>query len=259
MILALVIGCARTVSEPPTVRGEGLRVTIGAEDVRLEVPIRRLARDDGPAVVLAGAVHVADPGFYDQLGKILASCPSGLLEGLTPDPDAPQPDVDLGPLLASRGLVRQGEALADPDGWRTVDLSVAEVRAALSIAGAPPELIAAWLDDRDQSAMRALLEGSSGRELVRLTVLGGIASPSPTEEWYWDVVIGLRNQAVVDAVEGPGPIGLLYGADHLADLEARLVRRGWRRVSETWLAAITVPYGELGLGPVQVRQRLGRR
>ena len=86
------------------------------------------------------------------------------------------------------------------------------------------------------------------------------SEPPPSEEpeasLYWDIVIGLRNRAVIADIpaEEEGPIGILYGADHLADLESRLERRGWETQDEAWLPAIAVRHDDLGLGPVQVRQ-----
>jgi hypothetical protein len=51
---------------------------------------------------------------------------------------------------------------------------------------------------------------------------------------------------------------VVYGADHLPDLEARLVRRGWTVDERGALPVIRVPLAEVGLGPVQARQLLDR-
>ncbi len=260
----LWLGCRAVSPEPAVVREPGVRVTVAAEDVRLETPVRRLVRDGGPEVWLAGAVHVAEPAYYDALSGSLDGCAQVLREGLEPEPGAPEPSTDLGPLLAVHGLTRQGERLEDAEGWRRVDLSVAEVRDALRAAGADAETVTAWLDDRDQSMLVELLRGASGEPrasaLARLALLRGLADPPPSEEpeasLYWDVIVGLRNHAVVDEVGGAGPVGVVYGADHLADLEDRLGRRGWRRVSEAWLPVLVVRHEDLGLGPVQVDQLL---
>ncbi len=251
--------------EPATVRTASARVTVDDHAVALEVPIRTLDRRGGPRVVLAGTVHVADPSFYAAVSEALAGCTVVLREGLAADPSAPAFDDGLGPLLEARGLVRQGEALEEGAGWRTVDGSVAEVRAALIAAGAPDGEAGTLLDDRSQSDLRALLEGlpadPRSTALARFTVLRGVAAPTPTSggeaDRYWEVVVGARDRRVVDAVVGEGPIGVVYGADHLADLEARLVDRGWTRVDERWLPALSIPLDELQLGPAQVRQLLG--
>ncbi len=256
-------------AEPATRRSPGVRITPGARAVRLEAPLLRLS-GPGPDVVLIGAVHIADPALYEAIGDALSGCDVVLYEGLTPD-EGPAPDeapsIDLAPQLEAHGLIRQSDGLARGPGWRRIDRSVAQIRAALVDAGADRALIAAWLDDRDQSALQARLIGGDAREraLARLALLRGLGEAPPLEgrraDLYWEILIGSRDQRVIDAfTQEPraGSVGILYGADHTADLEARLARLGWRRTQTAWLPAIVVPYDVLQLGPVQIRQLLGR-
>lgn len=260
--LVLTLGCARPEAPAPIVRRQGVRTTLAAAEARLEAPLLHLS-GPGPDVVLVGAVHVADPSFYQAIAEALSGCASVLVEGLEPDGDTPAPLAELSPLLEAHGLVRQSDALSAGPGWRQLDRSVAEIRSALRTAGAGPELIAAWLDDRDQSTLHARLQATDPREqaLARLALLKGLAEPPPQRgpeaDLYWTVLIGSRNQLVLDQLGTDGPVGILYGADHTADLEDRLLRRGWERTGASWLPVITVQHEALGLGPVQVRQLLG--
>jgi hypothetical protein len=224
-------------------------------------------------VTLIGAVHIADIAYYQALQEALSGCPVVLREGLTPEEEAPVDElpepVELEPLLAAHGLVRQGEALSPGPGWQTVDRSVAEVRADLLAAGASPELASAWLDDRDQSDLARLLTRQTGdargRALARFALLRGLLEPEtegPDADLYWSILIGSRDAVMAEraasiAQERPDQgVCILYGANHIADLEAKLVHAGWSRSGESWQPAIVVPFAELELGAVQVKQLL---
>lgn len=263
MLVALAIACGTgpaplpaPVSDAIPREPRAVRTANDATEARLEVAVRTVERA-GRRVSLVGAVHVADPAFYDELGATLAACPAVLAEGLEPDPDAPPPpDDDVAQALAAFGLAFQSDALSPGEGWRRVDLSVAEVRAALAGRGIDP---APWLDDRDRGALRGLGDATDPRRraLVRLALLGALGDDPPDDAAYWDVLVGLRDAAVVaEVLRTEGDACVLYGADHLPDLEARLVRAGFARREERWSAAIRVAHADAGLGPVQVRQRL---
>jgi hypothetical protein len=272
MTLILALACSRPMPSPPVTRDSGVRAVIDADDVRAETPIRRLEGQGRAPITLVGAVHLADAAYYQVLHEVLSGCPVVLREGLAPEENAPQEaaePIDLGPLLAAHGLVTQDEALPPEPDWQTVDRSVAEVRKDLLAAGASPELVYAWLDDRDQSDLARLLARPTGdervRALARFGLLRGLLD-AETEgdeaDLYWQVLIGSRDAVVAERAasiaqenEEEG-VCVLYGANHLADIETKLVHKGWARSSESWQAAIGVSFAELQLGAVQVKQLL---
>ena len=151
-MLALVVLACRPAPAPEegVARApRAVRVEVGPDATRLDVAVRTLARGDR-RLTLAGAVHVAEPAYYEALADALAGSPVVLVEGLAPDPDAPPaPEDDLAVALGELGVAFQADALGLRDGWRRSDLSVAELRAALRERGIDP---GPWLDDRDRSA-----------------------------------------------------------------------------------------------------------
>lgn len=247
------------------VRGpSGVRAVVDADRVELRAPTRVLGGDR--SVRLVGAVHVGDPAYYAAVDAFLAPCAAVLYEGLAPDPGAPPPpDDDVALALDGIGMVFQRDALRADGRFVRVDRTVAEVRSELL---ATPEGAAhadAWLVDRDREALRGVLGAARGddhvRHVVRLSMIRGLARPGERGDAWWDVVIGGRDRVVVDAVldaPGDGPVCVVYGADHLPDLEARLVRRGFRVESRGELPVVTVALADVGLGPVQARQLLER-
>lgn len=265
LAVALTIGALRPGPdpEPPVVRGpRATRVVVDGDEARLEVSWRTLAAP-GAELVLAGMVHVGDPSFYEEASAALEPCGVVLYEGLEPDPDAPPPSEEQrADALAGVGLVLQADALRPDARWVRSDLSVVEIRAALG-GTASADRAEEWLEDRDRAELDALLAASAAderrRALVRLALVRGLGGPAEADDAWWDVVIGRRNRRVVDdlRLRSAERLGVVYGADHVPDLEARLRRAGWHRVDERWRVVVRVGLGELGLGPVQARQWLG--
>jgi hypothetical protein len=242
-----------------------VRAVVEREDVRLEAATRVLGGRE-PEVRLVGAVHVGDPAFYGSIESFVAPCATVMYEGLSVDPDAPPPDdEDVGDALAAVGLAFQRDALQADDRWVRTDLSVPEMKQALtSRPDTTAEQVDAWLVDRDRDALREVLAAGATdgrlRGVVRLSLIRGLARPPPDDDGYREVLLGARDAHVVEAVTAArvGPVCVVYGADHLPDLEARLLRRGWSVRERGALPVITVPLGEVGLGPVQARQLLAR-
>jgi hypothetical protein len=263
-----LLACSSEVPPPPerVVQGPpAVRAAVDAREVRLEAATRRLTGRT-PEVRLVGMVHVGDPAYYAAVDAFLAPCARVLYEGLDADQGELPDDADVADSLAAAGLVFQRDALATDDRWVRTDGSVSEVRAALSARpDLDPAVVDTWLVDRDRDALREVLGAARQSErlrgVVRMSLVRGLAAPPPREDAWWDVVIGARDVRVVDAVLASpvGPACVVYGADHLPDLEARLVRRGWAVTERGALPVVSVLLAELGLGPVQVRQFLERR
>ncbi|MCA9283832.1 MAG: hypothetical protein KDA22_01360, partial [Phycisphaerales bacterium] len=72
---------------------------------------------------------------------------------------------------------------------------------------------------------------------------------------FVEVIIGDRNQAVVDALKAvierpdpPGTVAIFYGAGHMNDLSHRLeAQLGYRMDTVEWIPAITVDLEQTGL------------
>lgn len=265
MIAAALLACGPA-PEPVVLAARPVRVEVTDTRAALLAPTRVLA---GPRPVrLAGLVHAGDPAYYRAVEAFLAPCATVLHEGLLPDAAAPPPaDDDVAVGLEAVGMVFQRDALLADDRFVRADRTVAEVRAELL---ATPEGAAnadAWLVDRDRGALREVLAAASGdgrlRHVVRLAMIRGLAHPGERGAAWADVVIGSRDRAAVAALEalppGDAPACVVYGADHLADLEARLRARGWRVEAADDLVVIAVDLADAGLGPVQARQLLSPR
>ncbi|MCB9685790.1 MAG: hypothetical protein H6735_12180 [Alphaproteobacteria bacterium] len=261
-MIAWLLACRCGSAPVAVVREEGTRVVIEPERTTLQAPRIELVRGSD-RVLLVGTVHVADAAYYEQVNERVAACADVLVEGIAPDDEVAPVDDTLGPALASRGLALQGDALRPAPTWRAVDPTARELRDRLVAAGADAGDVGVLLEDRGQVSLGELLAGlpatPRGDALARFTVLRGMALPDPVHgpdaNLYWDVVIGERDERAVEAL-GEGSSCVIYGADHVADLVARLERRGWTAGEPSWWAAITVEHAALGLGPTQVRQRL---
>lgn len=261
------LACAGPEAPPRegVVRGPpAVAAVVAADEVRLEAATRVL-RGPGPAEVrLVGAVHVGDPAYYAAVASFVEPCARVLYEGLqagdTPVPD----DAELATSLEALGLVFQRDAVVGDERWVRADGAVDDVRAALlARPDADPAQVDAWLVERDRGALAGLVatasQGERLRALARLSLVRGLAAPPPDDAAWWEVVVGGRDEVVVDHLTrsaAPSPVCVVYGADHLPDLEARLARRGFEVVDRATLTVVRVPLAPLGLGPVQVRQFL---
>lgn len=61
------------------------------------------------------------------------------------------------------------------------------------------------------------------------------------------VLVGERNRVALEVLDkqittGKKHLAIFYGAAHLADMEARLLKRGFKRVKNEWLKAWDLPY-----------------
>ena len=257
---------------PETVRRHAVELRLDDASVRLEAPVAELTHASGRQLLIVGAVHVGTPAYYASIEQILAPVGVVVAEGVTPDaPDveAEQSRTDsFTDRLAPYGLTVQSRALSRDARWVSGDMSVRDLKAALREAGASEAWIYALLDDRDRSSLSELFAGTDGDarlvRLAQLALMRSLAEPSPTEgpdaDLYWDVVIGRRNEVAVEKVSGhlAPRMAVIYGADHLGDLVARLARHGFTLKDESRLTVLDMPYAELGLGRVQVEQLLQR-
>ena len=230
----------------------------------------------GPAVFLAGAIHIAEPAYYAELQKHLDAQEVVLFEGVgSKDPAAVakrkaqhEKGQDTYSLLASKlGLVSQMQGidyhrahfmnadLAMEDLYRNMDADAAkpgdageEARAAkagLQTVDAmfKPGNVAVGL------GLWAIESSPKIRAQIRLTMArmdkqGGDAGFG---ERLGQAIIQERNGAALTKLaqvlkEQPQAksISIFYGAAHMPDMEARLVREfGYHAVKSQWLRCIT--------------------
>ena len=261
----LVALLATVPPDPPTTRESSVALVLETDQVTLQVPVVDLVDGAGRSLVVVGAVHVADPDHYAQIEGILEGR-IAITEGVAPN--TPLPDDDIASwvsLLADHGLVPQQLALTD--GIRA-DLSASDLEARLIGAGADRAFVEDVFEGGDRERLQTLLSRTDGEPrliaLARLALIRSLADPQPTHgpaaDLYWEILIGLRDRVAIAAVadQDARRLAVVYGADHTADLVARLQRAGWRPVAHRRLPAIVVHHGALGLGPVQVRQLLER-
>lgn len=250
------------------------RLQESSTEVALQIAVRTyVAEEPAPDVVVVSSVHVADAGYYAELERHLDACEVVICEGVAPraegwdEPDGP----GLEEVAAALGLAFQSTAIDhEQEGWRNADLTSDELHAQLIDAGAEPEWADRLVGRGPAPGLGELLERletSDPRLLAhtRLSILEMLAREGPGldeqhRDLFEDVIIGARDAVaieelqVVRAQEPAGPVCLLYGAAHAADLDRKLAEVGYEGTGETWLTAMTVRYADIGLGPVQLRQ-----
>ena len=251
------------------VREGAVRTVVTDTHARLETAVLEQRDARGNRLTLVAAVHVATPAYYAALTEAVSGADVVLYEGLTGE----VPDVvataagGFEEALGRHGLTTQSAAVAHDARWAHADLSIAELDSALRAAGASEAWVHEALYDQGRSAVEAMLvdAGDDARRgaLARLALLRSLGEETGTEgpesDWYWEVVIGLRDARVAERWVGRSEahVAVVYGADHAQDLAARAQRIGFGEPDTRWLGALEVGHGELGLGRVQVEQLLG--
>ncbi|GAB4175211.1 MAG: hypothetical protein Kow0020_10820 [Wenzhouxiangellaceae bacterium] len=239
--------------------------------VSLDTVIIRLSDDSGRIVDLVGAIHMAEPAYYDALNARLAGYDWVLYE-LVGDPaalDAPRAGGALsvigliqGGLTEALGLVHQLEAIDySREHFVHADLDVDEFQAsmrerqeswfqmllrawALGLASADPSRELAWLKvwfapDRQLALKRLMAEELIG-QIDLIDRLGGESGST---------LIEVRNAHALQTLDrvlstGARRVAIFYGAGHLPDLADALERNSdFRRAGVEWLPAWSLSDG----------------
>jgi hypothetical protein len=98
-------------------------------------------------------------------------------------------------------------------------------------------------EPKGSQLLLALLGDSSGLKIAMARVLGKVETLGEDLGLGSDsVILGERNRVALEIFDrevkaGRKNLGVFYGAAHLADMETRLEKRGYKRTSERWLTA----------------------
>lgn len=253
--------------------GDFVRFRQDGAGERLQTGVVRYRRDDR-IVDLVGAVHLADPGYFDDLNTQLGQYDAVLYEMVggefeTRGERAAEPEVEQ--VRRAHGLIRQVLGMeyqtegidydrphfihADIDWTQYRDLMASRnqslatlferAMAAAERGEGPPILT----DDEAAGALlNRLVSGlatGNTAELKRALapVLGeSEALIAQIEGEDGTVLVTERNKVVMSLVDrtlqgGARNLAIFYGAGHLPDLEKRLLAAGFRKEAGVWLTA----------------------
>src|SRR6185437_10615843 len=234
----------------------------------VQTPVVRFAHPKiGPAVTVAGVVHIARAGYYRQLGVMLTNLEAAgalvFYEGIghaaeTGWSAVGQADRDTwnsvqtgGKELTQAacrylGWVRQWDALAYSASWRNVDMSAREFvqrKGAQDMLDAQ-EAVTGMLENRADDQRDALMGVGAGL-LMRLhsldryqLVMRWAATAYPG---FSQLVVDERNDRALACLPPDRDSVLIWGYGHLPGLAAGLRRAGYRRQASAWLNAGKLP------------------
>jgi hypothetical protein len=227
---------------------------------------------DGAAFDIVSLGADAAPGGEGAAADIAFSAEPPLTEAerISDDPGIQQQ------LAKALGLVFQLDAM-DHSGanWRNSDMTVDQLQERLDAAGADASVLLKTLDGSSlQGKMLGLvlrfigmspMYSAMGKVMLveMLSQADQLMEAAPGEMGkMMGVIIVERNRVVLDdlrALLDSEPdikaIGIIYGAGHLADLQARLTDEfEYRVVSEVWVPAIEIDLDKAGIPPSQAKQ-----
>jgi len=244
---------------------------IRSEDSPLETAVRVFG-NGGQEIHLAGAIHLAEQGYFDAMRQRLDSLDLVLYEAVKASPGS---TPDYLALLrraykvgaAQLGLAYQMEAIDYehlPLNWEHCDLSEREMAAsskgllynqAFTSSALYKELIRSFeeqLDDAEQS-LGQLAPGSTqkvrslaGKQMVRMLTsrLAEKVHMLPLDALLGKgVILEKRNAKVTGRLDEliaagtPGNIGVFYGAAHLPGIEDHLKEKGFSLSRTEWQEA----------------------
>ena len=261
-------------SAPP----DFVRFVEDEKGARLQTAVARFESDKGALVDLIGAVHIADKTYYDTLNARFKTYESVLYELVGGEfrDRAKTIQSESGEHLqwvswlqetmrSSLALTGQIEGIdytannfvhADMDTGEFIGTQKAKGESFLGLffkAWTAQMSLAADGDLPDQPGLAKVLEilcrKDSPTELKRLVgrefdqvekLMAGVEAAGGT------VIIGERNRVAIEVLDrilaqGRTKIAIFYGAAHLADMEQRLVARGFRRTAIEWMTAWDLP------------------
>ncbi|MEL6870979.1 MAG: hypothetical protein AAFO81_14360 [Pseudomonadota bacterium] len=220
------------------------------------------------AVDLVGAVHIGEPGYYQDLNTRFDHYDNVLYELIAPAGTRVAHDAGDDKSLLSRMQLAMTKGLDlsfqleqvdyDKSHFVHADLSPSEFKQAMKDAGETPAVLAwRFLSTSIREGARAALTSSSSdairdmlltgdnatkvmlaRELTKTESMQGLLGDDATSS-----VIGARNARAIEVLgqqidAGAEQLAVFYGVAHLPDLERRLIDElGFEFASITWLDA----------------------
>lgn len=259
--------------ETPPGDGEFVRYVDGANRQLLQTGVVRYVRGDR-IVDLVGAVHLADPSYFDALNTQLAQYEAVLYElvgGEFATRDQREADPEIARVQAAHGLInkvlgmeyqtegidydRENFIHADIDWSQYRELSEARQQSLATLferamAVAESEDAPAFLTDEatGNAILNKLVTGLTTGNVAELKrAVAPFLSEAEVliERIEGDdgtVLITERNKVVMDVLgrtldSGLKNVAIFYGAGHLPDLEDRLEEQGFRKEVGVWLTA----------------------
>lgn len=230
-----------------------MRLVEGVAGPVIEVASDRFIHPDGGEVFLMGAVHIADPAFYQVSVARLEAYDSVWVEGFVDDVE-PVEDTPSG-IAFALGLQLQGSVDVERPGWSRRDLAESDLQRLMRADGVPEEDVRGLLVSSPGTSKSPVPDTPRGVALARLRFMRDMATDDTSDLWK-TYVIGRRDAHVAQGVASGDRRGIWYGADHLRGIGEGLHAQGWSHEERHWTPAIGVAYTELQLGPVQVGQLL---
>lgn len=253
-----------------------IRVDEDGKAVRLQTAVTRYQKD-ASTVDLIGAIHIADPAYYQQLNTRFKDYDALLFEMIggekigrqapaAEEPAAPAPgkkERDLSGLhriydkVASfLKLTGQADAINyQAPNFIHADLTNAEFNQlqhergesllgfAIKAGRAAPE---PSQPPDSLKLLQALLSGKANRIKLEIVHTLGQGDDQIAALAGSSVIISERNRRCLEVMSremaaGHKNLGIFYGAAHFPDLEKRLLEQGFRRERQEWLTAWHIP------------------
>jgi hypothetical protein len=264
VLTLLLVGCSVLEPPPPPPPpvqpvAAATRWVENAGGIVLQVASDRYEHEDGRVVEVYGAVHVADPVFYEVTLARLKGHRAVRYEGLVDDEGGPSTSEPQR-VAEAYGLMAQSDVSMQHDGWSRTDLTVSELRGRMVGAEVAASTVRDLLGHPDDPPPPPLdvPEHPTGRALAKLALVKQLAREPSDDPAFQRWILDERNEHVVEQVLGEGlsDVGLWYGADHLPGLGRRLQEHGFGAPQRSWTPAILVGYAELQLGPTQAKMLL---
>jgi hypothetical protein len=303
-----LVSCTIVPVTPPAVKAKDLPIvhqgdkgsfvrTIqsGSDTYSVQTGSRLFRKAGAPDIDLVGAMHAAEPRYYQELQAILGQADLVLYEGVTDGRRKGQnalPDLrnqrksGYGRLASSLGLVTQHEGIDYHKAhFRNCDLTIQEMHALLQ-----QEMQRG--DETSGQAKQASKEFHKvgkmigGKSWLMNGVIGLVGSSPPLRERVRFLLVAsgadVENDGTLDARlqrliledrnvhvmkelqrvtrrEKHRRIAIFYGAAHFPDMQKRLIAQGYQPAGPIrWNSAVTShPYSS-GLSEEEVRELLGK-
>ncbi len=274
--LGLFLGLASVMAEAPARTNDVLGSFIryqgeGPDEGHVDTAVKTYVRDDGVAVTLFAALHIADRQYYARMQELFDHCDVVLYE-MVRDSDAqitgevgtdnPLSQLQIG-MKRMLGLEFQLEAIdysrtnfvhadLDPEtffrlqeerGESILGLMLQAILAEQARQANDPQatvsglqLIMAFLSSDRAHALKLLL----GQQMGQMEAM--LAGIDQGADGQGSVLVQGRNEYALRVLDreikqGRHKIGIFYGAAHMPDFERRLEAMGFKKSRERWLVA----------------------
>lgn len=240
----------------------------------LETAVVRMLGPSGQSLDLISAVHVGDAAYYQDLNTRFRAYDAVLYELILPESVAGQPlpakmegggalSGLQGMLSRTLGMVTQLDHI-DYSARNFVHADLTHEGLKKSMGARQESLMTYFQKALSSNSQGGKIDlGVSDKELAELNLMGilsgttsakdrtvlkkmmatALTNPQGALDVFGDSALLVdRNTAALSVVDtesakGRRKLALFYGAAHMPDLEARLLKKGWKRGGSHWLKA----------------------